>query len=181
GDGGATVPATLVSGRNRDQGYTVTFEDIVPDAVPHELGITDRLHDNALTRDVLVQPGANSYSTPFTFSGRAIRVAIRPLLQNVPNPTGPLQTGAATIELRGRSSGTTGWTFISDTPQACSIDDDDGVPSTYQCFEDDNFDDYIVTVARESYVSVQREYLGVAAGDTIVADVTLVKRARLQV
>ena len=181
GDGGDTVPATSVSDRNSTTGYTVRFEDIVPDAAPHQLGITDRLHDNALTRAVLVQPGTNTYANPFTFSGRAIRVAVRPLLQNVPTPTGPLQAGVATIVLRGRNSPTADWTFISDTPQTCSIENSEGVPVSYECFEDDSYGDYLVTVNRESYVGVQRQYLGVRRGDTIVEEVTLVKRARLQV
>lgn len=180
GDGGDTIPATTVGAREAGVGYRVTFENVSPDATPYRLGITDTLHDNALTRDVLVQPGTNTYTDPFTFSGRAVRIAVRPLIRNseTGSPTG--SNGTERIQLFG-GTGPGTWILVSEAPESCSIENDAGQVIAYQCFEDDEFSDYRVVVTRDTYVPVDVEYLGLSAGETVIDDVVLVKRAVLQV
>jgi hypothetical protein len=180
--GGASIDGDEAR-RDRDDGYLVTFADVHPDAQAYDLAITDRLHDGSPIQPVLVQPGLQGPAQDYFFQGTGVRVAVRVLLDNTADPDDDPVPGDATVSLLGRYTGDTNYTFISDVPVACTIDEDVG-PIAYLCFDDDSdpqFDDYFVVVAKDSYVTETLEFIGLNEGETVFREVTLLKRARLQV
>ena len=177
---GASVPGA-VAPRDRNLGYLDTFANVQPDAESYTLGIIDRLHRFAQPQPVLVEPGPQNPPASYRFAGSDVRVAIKVLLSN--DGSQPPIPGQANVSLLGRRSSTSAWIFISDTPAACTIDTDAG-PATYLCFEDattPQFTDYLVRVEKDSYVTAERTYLGLPRGTTTTDEITIKKRARLQV